>query len=593
MVTKSEQIEFFSKELEELEFEVKETFEVPAVSLLKSGKLFIIQYKGYDERRGNAFFDIKNLPGYHTPRIDQLLNCFKLQEDKMLPNQWGNLTYSDLLEPLNSEVDMSETKLVDYMKSNREGWIRMILNQMNVEFIESLKYNDILGLGPTIPPFEYLLNLKNFSEKLVSNGTNPWDKILNFSYSYELDRQPELIDERIDIAEFIIDEVNKNKVFIFQGPPGTGKTYQVADVVSRLARNNFSVLITSLTNKAAVEVCEKPFLSDLMANNKVFKTSLSSSELSTFPKLKYAKEIKPVKGEVLLSTYYQFSKYWEVSYDINSEDNLFDYVVVEEASQAFLTTIAAAFKVGHKVIIVGDPLQIQPIVKNKNYRNIADKIDLLVNGLKTICDFKEIPFYRKVETRRLTSRATDYTNVFYRNTIVSKALNQHLNSDVEKLGFLGKFIHPKGGPTLILKEYSDRTVKNAIPFLIRAIDDITISRSGSVAVLTPFIDTLILLQKELKSNTSSTNYLIETVDRVQGLDVDYCFYIMPDKNYRFSFYLNRFNVATSRSKKATFIIADKEFYLKSALIEEPGNYLRKLLNDFCFVEINGSFIKKI
>jgi hypothetical protein len=591
MIDKEKQIQFYKEELEELELEVKTNFESPAINLFKSGKLYIAQFKGVDKKRGNVFFDIKNLEEDHTPRVDQQMNCFKLQKSKMLPNQWKNSTYRELLSPLNSDLDMSQVKLVSYIKSEREGWIKMILNGVDYKFINTLKVNDVLGFGPTIPPFEYLVNLKQFSNDI--NKINPWDKILNFDYSYSKNSQPKLIDESIDIAGFLIEEVNRCGLIIFQGPPGTGKTYQIADVVSRLAKINKSVLVTALTNKATAETCEKPFLKELVNQQKVSKTSLTSSEISKYPNLKYANEISPAKGEIMLATYYQFSKYWQKSFQSDVSDNLFDYVIVEESSQAFLTTIAAALKVGRKVIVVGDPMQIEPIVKFKNYEKISINIKLLVNGLQTICNFEGIPFFRKIESRRLTERAARFTNLFYEGSIVSKSIIKDLSSEINILKFLGTYIHPKGGPTLILNEFDNsKNFITIVSFLVKAINDIHSNNKGSVAVLTPFVETAVFLQKSLKINTLSNNYLIDTVDRVQGLDVDYCFFIIPDKNYNFSLNINRFNVATSRSKKATFIIASKNIYKKAELLNQSGKYLTNLLNDFCFIEKNGIILNK-
>jgi rRNA-processing protein FCF1 len=76
------------------------------------------------------------------------------------------------------------------------------------------------------------------------------------------------------------------------------------------------------------------------------------------------------------------------------------------------------------------------------------------------------------------------------------------------------------------------------------------------------------------------------------LDVDYCFYVIP-KSSSFSFNLNRFNVATSRAKKSTFILVEKDFDRFVNLPNEVGNYLYKLKNEFTFsVNSNsGEFIK--
>jgi len=579
MISKQEQISLYKEELEEINLETKQIFDSPAFSLFQSGQLFVGQYKGYDQNRGNIFIDLNSGSGFNLPRIDQSLCCFKFLDQNYKPKQWVNQSYTDLLENLNSEKDTSEVKLVDFMNSDREGFVRLIINQVDIDFVESLVYNQILGLGPTIPPFDYIVNLIKFSNAIESNN-EIWNKVLNFEYKFDINRIPELVNENIDIAQFIIDETDKYGFFILQGPPGTGKTYQMADVISRLALKNKSVLLTALTNKSIIEVCEKQFLFELMNLGKVSKTRISTSEKTKFPKLNSIKEIIPIKGEICLATYYQFSKCWE------SILNGFDYVIVEEASQAFLTTIAAAFKVGKKVIVVGDPYQIEPILKYKNFATISPYIDKLKNGLQTICGLSEIPFYRKIETRRLTPRATKFTNYFYQNTIISKSLYQNLKDDIKKLNFLGSYVNELGGPTLILSNINDKEdISSISPFLIKAINEIKVQKSGTIAILTPFIKTAILLQKELKIKTKSKDYLIETIDRVQGLDVDFCFLIIPNISYNFSLNMNRFNVATSRAKKATFIIMNKKFNNKVFLKGNSGIYLNNLFSDSQNVKI--------
>jgi hypothetical protein len=71
------------------------------------------------------------------------------------------------------------------------------------------------------------------------------------------------------------------------------------------------------------------------------------------------------------------------------------------------------------------------------------------------------------------------------------------------------------------------------------------------------------------------------VDRVQGLDVDYCFYVIP-KSSSFSYNLNRFNVATSRAKKCTFILAEVNYEHEVNLQNDVADYLSKLKKEFSF-----------
>ncbi len=580
MVTKENQVKFYAEELNELEFSVKKTFNTTGLSLFQNGDVYVGQYRGIDEKRGNVFIDVPTGKGYHAPRLDQKLTCFTLQSGLERPSSWGNLTYSDLLKDRNR----SDTKIVDYIPSKREGWNTMLIREMDTDFIESLQYNQILAFGPTIPPFEYLQNLKEFSENLKEDGSELWEKILGFKFDLRNDILPKLLTEEIDIADQIIKEVEKSIIYIFQGPPGTGKTYQVADLASRLVLSNKSVLITALTNKAAVEVCEKPFFDKIFDEQRVSKLPISIDERKKFPKLLNAKDLLPTKGHLTLTTYYQFSRIWE------EQTQTYDYVIVEEASQAYLTTIAASCKVGKKVIVVGDPKQIVPIVTNKNYKVYPD-IDTLINGMNTLSQIKDFSFNRKTETRRLTNRSTDYTNSFYNNTIKSKSLYD--NIDISSLEKLTSIIHSNGGPTLIeFTNKEENVLSQMMRFLIIALNELLGLKGNDIAVLTPYIETLTHLQQNLKSKTISRNYLIESVDRIQGLDVDYCFYVIP-KSSSFSFNLNRFNVATSRAKKSTIILVEKDFDRFVNLPNEVGNYLYKLKNEFTF-SINsnsGEFIK--
>jgi DNA replication ATP-dependent helicase Dna2 len=582
MVTKENQIKFYSEELKELEFSVKKNFNATALSLFQNGDVYVGQYRGSDEKRGNVFVDLPTGAGKHAPRLDQKLNCFRPKPGFELPKTWGNLIYSDLIKDRNC----TETKTVDYIPSNRDGWITMLVREMDTEFIESLRYNQLLVFGPTIPPFEYLQNLKEFSRSFREDGSELWEKILGFKFNFKSNVSPQLITEEIDIADQIIKEVEKSIIYIFQGPPGTGKTHQVADLVSRLVLSNKSVLITALTNKAAVEVCEKPFFDKLFNEERVSKLPISIDERKKYPKLINAKDLLPIKGHLTLTTFYQFSRIWK------EHSQTFDYVIVEEASQAYLTTLAAACKVGKKIIIVGDPKQIVPIVTNKNYKELPN-IDLLINGMNTLCQIEAFSFNRKTETRRLTKRSSNYTNSFYNNTIKSKSLYDNIESDVKVLNRLTSITHSLGGPTLVEFSKKEGNILNQmIRFLIVALDELSELKGNDLAVLTPYVDTLTHLQQNLKSKTNSRKYLIESVDRVQGLDVDYCFYVIPNSS-SFSYNLNRFNVATSRAKKSTFILVEKDFDRKVNLSNEVGIYLSKLKNEFAFTvnSISGEMVK--
>ena len=184
------------------------------------------------------------------------------------------------------------------------------------------------------------------------------------------------------------------------------------------------------------------FFDRLFDEQRVSKLPISIDERRKFPKLINAKDLLPTKGHLTLTTFYQFSRIWE------EQTHSYDYIIVEEASQAYLTTIAAACKVGKKVIVVGDPKQIVPIVTNKNYK-IFPNIDSLIHGMNTLSQIENFSFNRKVETRRLTKRSTDFTNCFYNNTIISKSLYKNIDEDVVQLKGIASITNKNGGPSLL------------------------------------------------------------------------------------------------------------------------------------------------
>ena len=115
MVTKEDQIKFYTEELKELEFSVKRIFNATGLALFQNGELYVGQYRGFDEKRGNVFIDIPFGAKHHSPRLDQRLNCFTLKAGLERPSNWENLTYSDLLEDRNR----TDTNIIDYIPSKR------------------------------------------------------------------------------------------------------------------------------------------------------------------------------------------------------------------------------------------------------------------------------------------------------------------------------------------------------------------------------------------------------------------------------------------------------------------------------------------
>ena len=132
----------------------------------------------------------------------------------------------------------------------------------------------ILLLGPNRPPYEYIMNLQkivlnNFSENVSS--------IIDQDFQ-QSNWQPSLLDNQKIFLIFVLNQLKLTDQLILIGPPGTGKTYQIAEICKILCEQGKSVLVTSLTNRALIEVAEKPALAKLLNDGKIFKTKVSTDE---------------------------------------------------------------------------------------------------------------------------------------------------------------------------------------------------------------------------------------------------------------------------------------------------------------------------
>lgn len=130
----------------------------------------------------------------------------------------------------------------------------------------------------------------------------------------------------------------------------------------------------------------------------------------------------------------------------------------------------------------------------------------------------------------------------------------------------------------------DKAPTNALDTIFHLVCKITSeSPKTEIAILSKFRDSVRQLQKHFilkwtKTKDLPDNIRIETVDRVQGLTVDYCIFLIPNASLRFSLETKLFNVATSRAKYNTIIVADNAV-LKENISEEVRKYLLKAQED--------------
>lgn len=547
------------------EFDTK--LKTSAISLMEKGEIFTAQFLSFSASgEMRVRFSLKR----PIPRKGEYLYCMTLHKELRNHKNWGSRTYGDLVK---DKTNQTEAICNWISHSNDPRFMIAGFIGIDKDFADWIvdAPGVVLILGPNRPPYEYIANLQTLTLNRTSKALS---SVLDVTYTKK-DWTPVLLNKQKSISEFLYAQLEMYPALILQGPPGTGKTHNVSQLVADLCNLGFSVLVTALTNRALMEIAEKKPLSKLLSLEKVYKTKITIDEEKEMPLLQLEKNITPKKGCITLSTFYITSGF---ATNLPTECP-FDYVIMDEASQALLPMIAAVRLLGKHCIFVGDIKQLPPItmikaskIKEHNYREFID-------GLKTITGSSLFPIFQLTDSFRLTDRGAKYTSIFYHNNLCSKAKKQSFDT------FGAFFLHCQGGPTLLMTDMELGNLRdNAM--LNLALSVITLIHSKdtkcSIAVLTCMKETVRALQGIINSKISSSKILIDTVARVQGLTTDICIYVIPNTHYLRTLEPSLFNVATSRAKRQTIIIADKEILGYTQMNIEVRNYLQSLYSDFSF-----------
>ena len=535
-----------------------------ATVLKERGEVFIGKFVGF---RGDfSIFKVRISDNMPRKNSFWTASCF-IREMASYKN-WGGLAWADLREQY--QCDYSDAHCVWISKSEDPAFCLIGAKNITVDFADLLEsQNPIIAFGPNDPPLKYLLNLKDIVQNSKCEATK---EILDY-YRKESTWNPQKVAAAEDLNIHILRSLESHNTVAIQGPPGTGKTYRMTRLIAQLLSEGKSVLVTALTNEALKVVASKEDLKPYLESGKISKTSLTIDERHELPKL-VANEgnvCNATPGHLSLATFY-ISSGW--AKDMH-ETTPFDYVVVDEASQALLPMIAASKKLGSKVVWIGDQKQLAPIVKTSE-----DKINTcgwgpIVKGFDTICNNILMPTFMLSDTFRLTKRSAIFTGIFYNNELNSVAKIDEVKTSLPELNKLG-------GPSLLDLELKigDKKPENAL----NAVYDLTerILKEGSdakIAILSKFKETVKELQKtfitKLHSEEIPDNLKIETVDRIQGLTVDYAIFLIPNASVSYSLDSELFNVATSRASGCTIIVADR-MILKNFMSDEVRRFLLKI-----------------
>lgn len=507
----------------------------------------------------------------NLPRKNSFWTASVFSGDKGSFKNWEDLSWAELRE--HHQSVFSDSICVWLSKSDDPQFCLLGIKGLTIGFAKELEENKtVVAFGPKIPPTKYLLNLLD-----ICRENSPITKeLLEYNPVESSLWNPKFISSDQDMNLILTDVLSTSTCVVIQGPPGTGKTYRMARLASQLLKQNKSVLVTALTNRALMELASKDDLVSFLNDGRVSKTSLTIDEHRELPKLLNNEDniCNATLGHLSLATFY-ISSGW--AKDVR--DKLpFDYVIMDEASQALFPMIAAVKKLAPKVIWIGDQAQLDPTV-SLNEDIVYDKEwTEIIHGFETLCENFSCPSYMLNDSFRLTERGAELTGIFYNGKLKSVSKIKKINSFVPE-------INEKGGATFIgldLK-WGDKkpiSVLNRIFDIVQRI--LKENPKAEIAILSKFNETVNEIQKHFILNLNTeylpSNLVIETVDKVQGLTVDYTIFFIPKASISYSVEKKLFNVATSRAKYNTIIVSDC-LLLKENMDEQVRKYLLKSQDD--------------
>lgn len=518
------------------------------------------------------------------PRKGEYLYCFTTPKAFHQFKEWGKITYGELLKYKGFGTELVciwQTPLKDDSNYCLVGF-----RGADIEFAEHIDghYGAFLILGPNVPPTQYISNLQYV---IKYNNQERIEKLIEGNVDLE-ELEPTSLDASTNISDFVIAQLNLTDDVILQGPPGTGKTYQIASICKKLCERGASVLVTALTNRALMEVASKDELRNFLLDGKIHKTKVSVDEAIELPKLGSVKTLSAEPGQIMLSTFYITSAEAKNVSVMPS----FDYVIMDEASQALLGMCAVVKLLGRKCLFVGDTNQLPPVIAINEDRMQRRNYHFYANGLSSLNSLATIPTFRLSKTYRLTPRAAVFTGLFYNDTLssFSNAKIPFCYEDI--VDCAAKVFHPQGGPTLLKTDLplGDRKPAAALLMTTMLVSILLgLKEKLHISVLSFYVETTKALQRAIYQTIgNNNNLLIETVSRIQGLTTDVAIYVVPNTAYYRLLDRRLFNVATSRARRHTIIVTDVDIINNLDMIDaDVCRFIEKLEEESFYIPITS------
>ena len=366
---------------------------------------------------------------------------------------------------------------------------------------------------------------------------------------------------------------------LLKGMPGTGKTTMIVALVRLLVALGKSVLLTSYTHSAVDNILLKlkddpktKFLrlgrsSRIHPDLKEFSADIQSENAGSISELRSVYTDCPVIATTCLSLNHP-----------SVRQRTFDYCILDEAGQSMLLSAIGPLFHGAKFVLVGDPLQLPPVVQSEEARKLGMDVSLFShleqpNNViplniqyrmnKILMDFANHLTYQG----QLEAGSEEVAN---RTISLLPTTADHLDSEPT---FMRQVLSPKLKDSMVFLDTSlvdafDESGSNSqeAELVCRLHSKFRkfCTPDTSLGVIAPYRNQVKLLQSRLDSGED-----INTVDQFQGKDKDVILYSCTrsrgaenEDDFKISELdilgdLRRLNVAMTRAKSKLVMVGNK------------------------------------
>lgn len=370
-------------------------------------------------------------------------------------------------------------------------------------------------------------------------------------------------DVTVESVSAVVATLDNSYLFV-QGPPGSGKSTIGSQVICDLLARGKRVAVTSTSHKAIhnlmhkIEQCMAARGGRLRGRYKHSKTTAGSVFLSALeaPFIESVDSNQPFDGDD-----YQLAGGTGWLFAREELAAKFDYLFIDEAGQVSLADTLANSLCAKNVVLLGDPSQLAQVSQGSHPLHVGDSIlQHLLGSNQTVSEDRGI--FLDVSYRMQPEICAFISEAMYDKRLRAADCTRAHCVMTPAQDFAGLYFVPvvHAGNSSSSNEEANEIVRRIA--LLREQDTVIDSQpvDRDIIVVTPYNAQRRLISKRL-SEAAIADVPVGTVDKFQGQEAAVVFYSMATssgedvpRNVEFLFESNRFNVAISRARAASFLV---------------------------------------